>query len=90
MNTNFYLQELEEFCFKFSLNHMTAIIQTEGFASLEEQTVKDFIRKAAKFGAFRSQDDTQKCINAFYNQKEIVNKISHDCRNAAIDTFKTD
>jgi hypothetical protein len=33
---------------------MTAIIQTEGFASLEEQTVKDFIRKAAKFGAFRS------------------------------------
>ncbi|XP_069687800.1 RCC1 and BTB domain-containing protein 1-like [Periplaneta americana] len=47
-------KELEEFCFKFSLNHMTAIIQTEGFTSLDEQTVKDFIRKAAKFGAFKS------------------------------------
>jgi hypothetical protein len=36
------------------LNHMTAIIETEGFASLDEQMVKSFIRKAAKFGAFRS------------------------------------
>jgi hypothetical protein len=33
---------------------MTAIIQTEGFISLEEQIVKDFIQKAAKFGAFKS------------------------------------
>ncbi|XP_023712816.2 RCC1 and BTB domain-containing protein 1 [Cryptotermes secundus] len=47
-------KELEEYCFKFSLNHMTAIIQTEGFTSLEEPIVKDFIRKAAKFGAFKS------------------------------------
>lgn len=54
MNTSFCLQELEEFCFKFCLNHMTAVIQTEGFTSLEEQTVKNFIRKAATFGAFKS------------------------------------
>ncbi|GFG32082.1 hypothetical protein Cfor_08566 [Coptotermes formosanus] len=47
-------KELEEFCFKFSLNHMTAIIETEGFTSLDEQIVKGFIRKAAKFGAFKS------------------------------------
>ncbi|KAK7864423.1 hypothetical protein R5R35_000463 [Gryllus longicercus] len=47
-------KELEEFCFKFFLNHMTAIIQSEGFSSLDEQTVKDFIRKAAKCGAFKS------------------------------------
>ncbi|KDR17139.1 RCC1 and BTB domain-containing protein 1-like isoform X2 [Zootermopsis nevadensis] len=47
-------KELEEFCFKFCLNHMTAIIQTEGFNSLEEQTVKNFIRKAATSGVFRS------------------------------------
>lgn len=54
MKLTLCLQELEEFCFKFSLNHMTAIIETEGFASLDEQMVKSFIRKAAKFGAFRS------------------------------------
>ena len=38
-------QELEEFCFKFSLNHMTAVTQTEAFAKLDEGTVKDFITK---------------------------------------------
>jgi RCC1 and BTB domain-containing protein len=54
MNTSFCFQELEEFCFKFSLNHMTAIIQTEGFSALDEQTVKNFVRKAAEFGAFKS------------------------------------
>jgi RCC1 and BTB domain-containing protein len=54
MNTSFCFQELEEFCFKFCLNHMTAVVQTEGFISLEEQTVKNFIRKAAIFGVFKS------------------------------------
>ena len=36
-------KELEEFCFKFSLNHMTAVTQTEAFTKLDESTVKDFI-----------------------------------------------
>jgi len=47
-------QELEEFCFKFSLNHMTNVTQTEAFAKLDEGTVKDFITKAAQSGAFKS------------------------------------
>jgi len=47
-------QELEDFCFKFSLNHMTAVTQTEAFAKLDEGTVKDFITKAAQNGAFKS------------------------------------
>jgi len=54
MNFNLCFQELKEFCFNFSMNHMTAIIETEGFTSLDEQTVKGFIRKAAKFGVFKS------------------------------------
>ena len=37
---------MEDFCFKFSLNHMTAVTQTEAFAKLDEGTVKDFIMKA--------------------------------------------
>ena len=36
---------MEDFCFKFSLNHMTAVTQTEAFAKLDEGTVKDFIMK---------------------------------------------
>jgi len=47
-------QELEEFCFKFALNHMTDVTQTENFAKLDENTVKTFIIKAAKAGAFRT------------------------------------
>ena len=41
----FQAKELEEFCFKFSLNHMTAVTQTEAFTKLDEGTVKDFIAK---------------------------------------------
>ena len=47
-------RELEDFCFRFSLNHMTSVTQTEAFAKLDEGTVKDFIMKAAQSGAFKS------------------------------------
>ncbi|XP_012230297.1 RCC1 and BTB domain-containing protein 1 [Linepithema humile] len=47
-------EELEEFCFRFALNHMTAVAQTENFAKLDENTIKTFIIKAAKAGAFRT------------------------------------
>ena len=46
--------ELEEFCFVFALNHMTAVTQTNAFARLDEATVKEFIAKAAARGAFKS------------------------------------
>lgn len=49
-----YLQELEDFCFRFALNHMTAVTQTEAFSQLEECILKEFIRKAALSGAFRN------------------------------------
>ena len=45
---------MEDFCFKFSLNHMTSVTQTEAFAKLDELTLKDFIIKAAVHGAFKS------------------------------------
>ncbi|KAL0104985.1 hypothetical protein PUN28_016549 [Cardiocondyla obscurior] len=47
-------EELEEFCFKFALNHMTAVTQTENFAKLDENTVKTFIIKAGKAGVFKT------------------------------------
>ncbi|KAF7997404.1 hypothetical protein HCN44_005975 [Aphidius gifuensis] len=47
-------QELEDFCFKFALNHMTAVIQTTHFGKLDEVTLKTFITKAAQAGAFKS------------------------------------
>lgn len=46
-------QELEDFCFRFALNHMTAVTQTKAFADLDEVVLKEFIRKAGQAGAFK-------------------------------------
>lgn len=49
----FEAKELEEFCFRFAVNHLTAVAQTEAFYQLDEGTVKHFICKAAQRGAFK-------------------------------------
>ncbi|KAJ8310354.1 hypothetical protein KUTeg_012219 [Tegillarca granosa] len=49
----FEAKELEDFCFRFALNHMTAVTQTEAFTHLDESIIKEFIRKAALAGAFK-------------------------------------
>ncbi|OQR73389.1 RCC1 and BTB domain-containing protein 1-like [Tropilaelaps mercedesae] len=46
-------KELEDFCFRFAMNHTTAVVQTEAFSKLDDVTLKDFIVRAAKYGAFR-------------------------------------
>ncbi|XP_022652174.1 RCC1 and BTB domain-containing protein 1-like [Varroa destructor] len=46
-------KELEDFCFRFAMNHTTAVVQIEAFSKLDDGTLKDFIVKAAKYGAFR-------------------------------------
>lgn len=48
-----YWQELEDFCFRFALNHLTAVTQTEAFSQLDESILKGFIMKAAQAGAFK-------------------------------------
>jgi len=48
-----FLKDLEDICFKFCVNHLTAVTQTEAFNHLDEETVKAFIQKAAKWGAFK-------------------------------------
>lgn len=46
-------KELGDFCFRFAMNHTTAVVQTEAFSNLDDSTLKDFIVRAAKYGAFR-------------------------------------
>ena len=48
------LQDLVSFCFRFAMNHMTDVVQTESFVNLGESTVKEFIKKAAEKGAFKT------------------------------------
>ncbi|KAH9512730.1 RCC1 and BTB domain-containing protein 1 [Bulinus truncatus] len=50
----FGAQQLEDFCFRFSLNHMSAVTQSEAFNKLDESVVKNFIKKASEAGAFRT------------------------------------
>ena len=49
----FVFQDLEEFCFRFTLNHLTAVTQTESFGKLNGETVRDFVIKAGANGAFK-------------------------------------
>ncbi|CAG2163500.1 unnamed protein product [Oppiella nova] len=45
--------ELEDLCFKFALAHITAVIQTPTFDSLEPRIYKNFIAKASVKGVFK-------------------------------------
>lgn len=49
----FEAKELEDFCFRFALNHMTAVAQTQAFSQLDDLVLKEFIRKAAIAGVFK-------------------------------------
>lgn len=46
-------KELEMFCFRFAMNHLTAVTQTESFMALDGDTVKRFVLKASQNGAFK-------------------------------------
>jgi RCC1 and BTB domain-containing protein len=46
--------DLLGFCFRFAMEHMTHVVQSEAFANLEESTLKEFIQKAAERGAFKT------------------------------------
>ncbi|XP_018360145.1 PREDICTED: RCC1 and BTB domain-containing protein 1-like [Trachymyrmex cornetzi] len=46
-------EELEEFCIRFAINHMTAVTQTESFANLDENTLRTFIIKTGRAGVFK-------------------------------------
>lgn len=48
------MQTLEEQCMNFALSHMTLVIQSEGFDQLDSALAKNFVRKAAEKGAFRT------------------------------------
>lgn len=48
------LQDLEEFCFKFCVNHLTAVTQTQAFNDMDHDLLKNFISKASRYGAFKN------------------------------------
>ncbi|XP_061683885.1 RCC1 and BTB domain-containing protein 2 isoform X1 [Syngnathoides biaculeatus] len=47
-------RDLEEFCFKFCVNHLTSVTQTQAFAEMDHNLLKNFISKASRHGAFRN------------------------------------
>ena len=51
--TSFLFQELQDFCFRFSLNHLTAVTQTEAFSNLDKSVMEYFIVRASQNGAFK-------------------------------------
>lgn len=49
----FDARELQDFSFRFILNHMTAVTQTEAFMNLDEGVTKNLIKIAGQMGAFK-------------------------------------
>ncbi|CAB1451658.1 unnamed protein product [Pleuronectes platessa] len=47
-------RDLEEFCFKFCVNHLTAVTQTQAFVDMDHDLLKNFISKASRYGAFKN------------------------------------
>lgn len=57
LQLNFFLtgiQDLEEFCFKFCVNHLTEVTQTAAFWQTDGNLLKDFICRASRCGAFKN------------------------------------
>ncbi|CAG0899568.1 unnamed protein product [Darwinula stevensoni] len=46
-------ESLEDFCFRFCLNHLTRVVTTEAFRELDDGVSRAFFEKAARYGAFR-------------------------------------
>ncbi|KAF7666962.1 hypothetical protein LDENG_00085520 [Lucifuga dentata] len=47
-------EDLEEFCFKFCVNHLTAVTQTAAFWQIDGDLLKDFMCRASCCGAFKN------------------------------------
>lgn len=47
-------QDLEEFCFRFCINHLTQVSQTAAFWQVDGAMLKEFINKASRCGAFKN------------------------------------
>ncbi|XP_059823883.1 RCC1 and BTB domain-containing protein 1-like isoform X2 [Hypanus sabinus] len=47
-------KDLEEFCFKFCVNHLTAVTNTDAFWQMDGDLLKEVIGRASKCGAFRN------------------------------------
>ncbi|XP_031661403.1 RCC1 and BTB domain-containing protein 1 isoform X3 [Oncorhynchus kisutch] len=47
-------EDLEEFCFKFCVNHLTEVTQTAAFWQIEGNLLKEFISRASRCGAFKN------------------------------------
>ncbi|KAM3861697.1 RCC1 and BTB domain-containing protein 1-like isoform 2-T2 [Diretmus argenteus] len=47
-------EDLEEFCFRFCVNHLTEVTQTTAFWQIDGNLLKDFICRASRCGAFKN------------------------------------
>ncbi|XP_029928637.1 RCC1 and BTB domain-containing protein 1 isoform X2 [Myripristis murdjan] len=47
-------EDLEEFCFRFCINHLTQVTQTRAFYQVDGEMLKEFINRASRCGAFKN------------------------------------
>ncbi|KAM9766765.1 RCC1 and BTB domain-containing protein 1 isoform 2-T3 [Menidia menidia] len=47
-------EDLEKFCFRFCVNHLTQVTQTAAFWQIDGAMLKEFIGRASRYGAFKN------------------------------------
>lgn len=60
----FVPQDLEQFCFKFCVNHLTGVTQTAAFWQVDGNLLKDFFCRASRCGAFKNWPDPRSCCGS--------------------------
>lgn len=60
----FVPQDLEQFCFKFCVNHLTGVTQTAAFWQVDGNLLKDFFCRASRCGAFKNWPGHRSCCGS--------------------------
>ncbi len=50
----FSASELESYCFRFAMNHLTQVVQSQSFRSLDPGFLLDLVTKVAAAGGFKT------------------------------------
>ena len=69
-------QKLEERCYRFAMNHLTQVVQSETFNQIDGSIAKVIIQKVAQLGAFRTWHHEFCFSSVSYNFSYVLNVMS--------------
>ncbi|KAM9783952.1 RCC1 and BTB domain-containing protein 1-like isoform 2-T2 [Syngnathus typhle] len=75
----FDAEDLEEFCFRFCIRHLTQVTQTPTFSQVDGNVLKGFIIRASYAGAFRCRDRVARAVCSRDGAPSKDRLVLHPC-----------